>query len=163
MSLADADPTLLWGLIAALGALALIALVIAVRTALWARRLRRADQALLDGEPVDLVEFAVGMEARMERIETDAEHLRDEVLSALGALDTVLRRRAIVRFDAVPDETGLRSSAIALLDRNGTGIVVSAIHTDERTSIFAKEVLRGGPASLDLTEEERRAVAHALR
>jgi hypothetical protein len=162
MSLSATD-TLGLIVVGAVGLLALVALLIAVRTAVWARRLRRADQALLDGEPVDLVEFAVGMDARMERLETDAERLRDEVLSALGALDTVLRRRAIVRFDAVPEENGLRSSAIALLDRNGTGIVISAIHTDERTSIFAKEVLRGGPASLDLTEEERRAIAHAMR
>lgn len=162
MSPADVDPMIIWGLLGGTALIALVGLLLAARTALWARRLRRADQALLDGRPVDLVEFAVGMEARMERIETDAEHLRDEVLSALGALDTVLRRRAIVRFDAVPAETGLRSSAIALLDRNGTGLVISAIHADDRTSIFAKEVLRGGPASLDLTEEERRAVTHAM-
>lgn len=152
-----------WILFGGAGLLALIALVIAARTALWARRLRRAERALLDGEQVDLVEFAVGMEARMERIETDAVHLRDEVLSALGSLDTVLRRRAIVRFDAVPEETGLRSSAIALLDKGGTGIVVTAIHTGDRTSIFAKEVLRGRPASLDLTPEEQQAVSRALR
>ena len=54
--------------------LALVALVVAVRTARWAGRLRRAEQALLDGEPVDLVEFAVGMQARMERLEDDGEN-----------------------------------------------------------------------------------------
>ncbi len=143
--------------------LAIVALVIAVRTARWAGRLRRAEQALLDGEPVDLVEFAVGMQARMERLETDGVHLRDEVVSALGTLDVLLRRRSIVRFDANEDEEGRRSTSLALLDRNGSGIVISAVHAGSVTSLFVKDVLRGGAGSLALTPEEQQAITHALR
>ncbi len=144
-------------------ALAVIALIIALRTALWARRLRRAEQALLAGEPVDLVEFAVGMQARMERIELDGAHLRDEVLSALGSLDVLLRRRSIVRYDATADDEGRRSSSLALLDRQGSGIVISAVHAGSSTSVFVKDVLRGGAGSMALTPEEQQAITHALR
>ncbi len=143
--------------------LAIVALVIAARTARWAGRLRRAEQALLDGEPVDLVEFAVGMQARMERLEIDGLHLRDEVVSALGTLDVLLRRRSIVRFDANDDEEGRRSASLALLDRNGSGIVISAVHAGSVTSVFVKDVLRGGAGSLALTHEEQQAITHALR
>jgi len=143
--------------------LAIVALVIAARTALWAGRLRRAEQALLAGEPVDLVEFAVGMQARMERLERDGVHLRDEVVSALGTLDALLRRRSIVRFDANDDEEGRRSTSLALLDRNGSGIVISAVHAGTLTSVFVKDVLRGGAGSLALTPEEQQAITHALR
>lgn len=143
--------------------LALVALVLAWRTARWAGRLRRAEQALLDGEPVDLVEFAVGMQARMERLEVDSAHLRDEVLSALGQLDVLLRRRSIVRYDATDDDEGRRSSSLALLDRHGSGIVISAVHAGSSTSVFVKDVLRGGAGSLELTPEEQRAIDHALR
>ena len=150
--------------IAAVGiVLALIALILAVRTTRWAARLKRAEQALLAGEPVDLVEFAVGMQARMERIEVDSAHLRDEVLSALGQLDALLRRRAIVRFDATDDEEGRRSTSLALLDRNGSGIVISAVHAGLATSIFVKDVLRGGAGSIALTPEEEQAIQLALR
>ncbi len=144
-------------------ALAVIALIIALRTARWARRLRRAEQALLAGEPVDLVEFAVGMQARMERIELDGAHLRDEVLSALGSLDVLLRRRSIVRYDATADDEGRRSSSLALLDRQGSGIVISAVHAGSSTSVFVKDVLRGGAGSMALTPEEQQAITHALR
>lgn len=143
--------------------LALVAVVLAWRTARWAGRLRRAEQALLDGEPVDLVEFAVGMQARMERLEVDSAHLRDEVLSALGQLDVLLRRRAIVRYDATADDEGRRSSSLALLDRHGSGIVISAVHAGSSASVFVKDVLRGGAGSLELTPEEQRAIDHALR
>ncbi len=143
--------------------LALVALALAWRTARWAGRLRRAEQALLDGEPVDLVEFAVGMQARMERLEVDGAHLRDEVLSALGQLDVLLRRRSIVRYDATDDDEGRRSSSLALLDRHGSGIVISAVHAGTSTSVFVKDVLRGGAGSLELTPEEQRAIDHALR
>ena len=145
------------------GVLALVALVLAVRTVRWSNRLRRAEQALLAGEPVDLVEFAVGMQARMERLERDEAQLRDEVVTALGALDVLLRRRSIVRFDANEDEEGRRSSSLALLDRHGSGIVISAVHAGTSTSVFVKDVLRGGAGSLALTPEELRAVQHALR
>jgi len=143
--------------------LATVALAIAVRTALWAKRLRGAEQALLAGEPVDLVEFAVGMQARMERIEGDANRLRDEVVSALGTLDVLLRHRAIVRYDATGEEEGRRSTSLALLDRQGSGIVVSAVHAGASTSVFVKDVLRGDAGSVALTAEERQAVTHALR
>ena len=144
-------------------ALAIVALVIAVRTARWAGRLRRAEQALLDGEPVDLVEFAVGMQARMERLEADEARLRDEVIAALGSLDVLLRHRAIVRFDANDDEQGRRSTALALLDRQGSGLVVSSVHIGTTTTVFVKDVLRGKSGSLELTAEEQRAVQLALR
>ena len=143
--------------------LALVALVVAARTARWAGRLRRAEQALLDGEPVDLVEFAVGMQARMERLEDDGEKLRHEVVSALGQLDVLLRRRAIVRYDATAEDEGRRSSSLALLDRNGSGIVISAVHAGATTSIFVKDVLRGAAGSIALTPEEEQAIQIALR
>jgi len=143
--------------------LALVALVVAARTARWAGRLRRAEQALLDGEPVDLVEFAVGMQARMERLEDDGEKLRHEVVSALGQLDVLLRRRAIVRYDATAEDEGRRSSSLALLDRNGSGIVISSVHAGSTTSIFVKDVLRGAAGSIALTPEEEQAIAIALR
>lgn len=143
--------------------LALVALVVAARTARWAGRLRRAEQALLDGEPVDLVEFAVGMQARMERLEDDGEKLRHEVVSALGQLDVLLRRRAIVRYDATAEDEGRRSSSLALLDRNGSGIVISSVHAGSTTSIFVKDVLRGAAGSIALTPEEEQAIQIALR
>ena len=143
--------------------LAVAALVLALRMLQWSNRLREAEQALLDGEPVDLVEFAVGMQARMERLEHDESRLRDEVVSALGSLDVLLRRRSIVRFDATDDEEGRRSTSLALLDRHGSGIVISAVHTGSATSVFVKDVLRGNAGSLALTPEELRAVQHALR
>jgi hypothetical protein len=139
--------------------LAVAALVLAVGTARWSKRLRQAEQALLAGKPVDLVEFAVGMQARMERLELDEARL----VSALGSLDVLLRRRSIVRFDANSDEEGRRSSSLALLDRHGSGIVISAVHAGSATSVFVKDVLRGGSGSLELTPEEERAVQHALR
>ena len=143
--------------------LALVALVVAARTARWAGRLRCAEQALLDGEPVDLVEFAVGMQARMERLEDDGEKLRHVVVSALGQLDVLLRRRAIVRYDATAEDEGRRSSSLALLDRNGSGIVISSVHAGSTTSIFVKDVLRGAAGSIALTPEEEQAIAIALR
>jgi hypothetical protein len=37
------------------------------------------------------------------------------------------------------------------------------VHAGSATSVFVKDVLRGGSGSLELTPEEERAVQHALR
>ena len=82
-----------------------------------------------------------------------------------------LRAPCVAAYVAVkqPQEAQNRNRAedmahvLALLDRNGSGIVISAVHAGSVTSVFVKDVLRGGAGSLALTPEEQQAITHALR
>ena len=57
-------------------AVALAGVALALWVVVWMRRVRRAQSALLSGGPVaDLVEFAVGMQARQEHVERRADEL----------------------------------------------------------------------------------------
>jgi hypothetical protein len=57
--------------------------------------------------------------------------------------------------------SGRQSTSIALLDANGSGIVVSSIHHRDQARLYAKQLHRGKP-ELELSPEEDEAVRIAL-
>lgn len=150
--------------------LALVALGLGVANVLvgalflrFIRRIRRAQQALLAGRQVDLVEFAVGMQARMERVEEVAGAIERSSAAARADVARALRHRGIVRYDALRDAGGHQSVSLALLDDEGSGVVVSAIQGREQARIYVKDVVHRSAASVELTPEEHQAVERAGR
>ena len=76
-------------------AVALAGVALALWVVVWMRRVRRAQSALLSGGPVaDLVEFAVGMQARQELVERRADELGALVEQARIVVGGALRSSA---------------------------------------------------------------------
>jgi HAMP domain-containing protein len=148
----------------ALGAAALAALdlVLAVWLLVWTRRIRRSQRALLAGENADLVEFAVGMQARQEHVERVVADAQAALAAAQQRIDHSYSRRSIVRYDALTDAGGRQSSSIALVDEHGTGIVISAIQDRAYARVYVKDVASGKATDVALSPEETQAVAAAL-
>jgi hypothetical protein len=143
-------------------AIAVVGAGLATWVAVWMRRVRRAQSALLSGRPVaDLVEFAVGMQARQEHVERRADELGALVGQARGDVGVALQRVGLQRFDAYDGAEGLQSTALALLDASGDGIVVSAIQDSDSARVYVKRVQAGAAADVALGPEEQAAVAAA--
>ena len=143
-------------------AIAAVGLGLALWVAIWMRRVRRAQSALLSGGPVaDLVEFAVGMQARQEHVERRADELGGLVEDARGDVSIALQRVGLQRFDAYDGAEGLQSTALALLDASGDGVVVSAIQDAGSARVYVKRVKAGTAADVALGPEEQAAVAAA--
>ncbi len=117
--------------------------------------------------------FGSGGERRLDEV-LDAIVRRldraDERLDALtrleGDLEGLMRRGTIrnvgiVRFNPFPDTGGDQSFAIALLDAEGTGVVVSSLHARTDTRVFAKAI-QGGRSRTPLSAEEEDAIRRAL-
>ena len=143
-------------------AIALCALALALWFGVFIRRLRRAQDTLMSGAPVDLVDFAVGMQARQEHVEAEVARLQGIVEQARGDVSAGLHRRALVRFDAYEHASGRHSSSLALLDRGGSGFVVTAIHDRSYARVFVKEVREREPIEGELAPEELEAIAQAM-
>jgi hypothetical protein len=139
-------------------ALAIIDLALAAWFLVWMRRVRRAQRALLAGENVDLVEFAVGMQTRQEQVERAAAEVQSALVAAGARIDRCLAHRALVRYDAYVDAGGRQSTSIALLDDRGSGVVVSAIQDRSYARIYVKDVSLGASADVALSPEEQQAV-----
>jgi hypothetical protein len=143
-------------------AFALAGVALALWVVVWMRRVRRAQSALLSGRPVaDLVEFAVGMQARQELVERRADELTALLEQARIDVGGALRRVGLQRFDAYDGAEGLQSTALALLDSTGDGVVVSAIQDSDSARVYVKRVRGGAAADVALGPEEQAAVAAA--
>jgi hypothetical protein len=143
-------------------AIAVVAVALALYVVVWMRRVRRAQRALLSGAPVaDLVEFAVGMQARQEIVEARAEELAALVERARGDVAAALQRIGLQRFDAYDGAEGLQSTALALLDGSGHGVVVSTIQDAGSARVYVKRVRAGAADDVALAPEEQAAVAAA--
>jgi Protein of unknown function (DUF4446) len=139
-------------------ALALVDLGLAAWFLVWMRRVRRAQRALLAGENVDLVEFAVGMQTRQEQVERASAEVQAALIDAGARIDGCLAHRALVRYDAYVDAGGRQSTSIALLDERGSGVVVSAIQDRSYARIYVKDVSLGSSADVAFSPEEQQAV-----
>jgi hypothetical protein len=149
----------------AAGAIALVALILALVLALRVRRLRGAQQVVLGGGREDLVGHAAGLHEAFaqlnERVEEVAERLEQRMQRAERRLDGAISHRALVRYDAYGELSGHQSASLALLDADGNGVVLSSIAHRDTARLYCKQVL-GGRGEHVLSPEEDEAIRRAL-
>lgn len=75
---------------------------------------------------------------------------------------TSLRRTGVINYDAYDNVGGARSRSIALLDDEGSGLVVSVLVSRSDTSFYLKRIAAGIPEE-PLSPEEQQAVSRALQ
>ena len=81
--------------------------------------------------------------------------------AAVAVVALAVQRVGIVRFDAFEDLGGMLSFAVAMLDKEGSGVVLSSINGRNETRIYAKPVEHGG-SRINLSGEEEEAIRRAL-
>jgi hypothetical protein len=150
----------------AAGAVALLTLLLCALMAVRMRRMRR-DQLLVLGERrEDLVSHAASLQRQFEAlsgyVQDAAERLGQRMGAAEQRLDGAVAYRAVVRYDAYGEMSGLQSTSIALLDATRSGVVVSSIHHRDQARVYAKQV-NDGQSEIELSPEENEAVQLALR
>ncbi len=77
-----------------------------------------------------------------------------------GKLKKTIRNIETVRFNPFPDAGSNQSFAIAMLNDEGNGVVLSSLYARDRMSIFAKPVTNH-TSDHELTEEESTVLAKA--
>jgi Protein of unknown function (DUF4446) len=87
----------------------------------------------------------------------DFAALRGRVEALEATAGRSLQRVGFVRFNAFPDVGSELSYALAVVDRQGSGFLVSSIYSREEVRTYAKAV-RNFTADKDLSDEERRAI-----
>lgn len=74
-----------------------------------------------------------------------------------------LQRIGLVRFNPFEDMGGDQSFALAVLDEHGTGLVISSLHGRDMTRVYSKPVKSGKASGYEFSDEEKAAIAQALR
>lgn len=149
--------------------IAVIALILSVGSLLimsimLIRQTRLLDRykALLTGPAQqDLETLLLAQDGRAN----DLDRRLAEVTARVTALTTNaqlhIQKSATVRFNAFPDTGSDLSFAIALLDANNNGLVLSSLYGRSESRVYAKPI-KGGCSSYALSEEEKSAIARAI-
>jgi hypothetical protein len=154
------------GIALLLGAVALIVaigtLVLTVRAD--RRPLTRSGAAVRSGDlERRVVQLAQRLEVVEREVDDSAARAGESATAAPGTLRTAgvaLSHVGLVRFDAFGDTGGAQSFALALIDDDGDGIVLTSLHSRQTTRLFVKGIRRG-VADLPLSAEEMRAMDSA--
>ena len=149
--------------------LAILALIAAgVALALAVRALRQpADLTPGAARAAELERRLAQLSQRLDALESDVDAQRNGVdgsprvnASPLPRDTAAISRIGLIRFDAFEDAGGAQSFALALMDDDGDGIVLSSLHSRPTTRVYVKAIRRG-VADAPLSEEETRALRDA--
>jgi hypothetical protein len=148
-------------ILALLGA-AVILFVLVIWLWLRQRALFRFHNGIADqAGRVDLPRILEAHQRDLRRLsDLDAAHKeRDDEID--GRLRAAVQRVGLVKFDAFDDVGGGLSFSLALLDDKGNGVVISNLYGRTDSTVYIKDVSRGG-SSHELTPEEKEAISRAV-
>ena len=105
------------------------------------------------------------LEKYMNRVENVVIQ-NSQISKACDILDNnikeCIQKIGIVRYNAFTDTGSELSFALALLDRENSGIVLNGIYSREGSNIYAKPVEKG-ISTFKISKEEEEAIAKAMR
>ena len=73
-----------------------------------------------------------------------------------------VQKVGLVRFNPFKEIGGDHSFSLVVLDGKDTGVVITGLHTRERTRIYAKAV-KNGKSEIELSDEEKKALTKAQK
>ena len=103
------------------------------------------------------------LDAHVDKVYTvarEVDALADRTAVLEAAERKALARVGLVRFNPFEDTGGNQSFALAVMDADGDGWIVSSLHTRAATRVYAKGITGGRPEA-QLSEEENQALRQA--
>jgi hypothetical protein len=148
--------------------LAVLALAVAIGASvglyLMFRQLQRyrRDQHIILGSRgnVDLVEHVSSMDDKLANMRVALEDLTLIARDHDVRIDGALARVGVVRFDAYQDLGGRQSAAVAFLNSQGNGVVITTVVSRDFARMYVK-LLKDGQPDIPLAPEEQEAFDQA--
>lgn len=148
------------------GSIALVALMVATAALLvgitaW----RRAAQGRtpvgpqLDDDP-SMERYVIAQAERLDQLGATVASLTAQAGAWDGVMRHAIQHVGLVRFNPFEDTGGNQSFALALLDANADGIVLSSLHSRTTTRVYVKAIL-AGRSDAQLSAEEVAALRDA--
>jgi hypothetical protein len=144
-------------------ALAAAAIALAVGMILLALRVRGLEarlRLLTRGDEGDLEDVLGAHLDRVHLLGREVERLVARTTRLESGAPRAFQRVGLVRFNPFEDTGGNQSFALALLDAEGNGWVLSSLHARSGTRVYAKAIREGRPEGA-LSEEEAAAIKQA--
>lgn len=89
-----------------------------------------------------------------------------EVRRRLDTLETEgkshIQKVGLVRFNPFKELGGDHSFVLAILNGTNDGVIITSLHTRDRTRVYMKDV-KNGKGLVDLSQEEEKALKNAIK
>lgn len=116
---------------------------------------------LLNGESAqDLEAILLEQEQMIRSLQTQVADLKQQTVSQSQEAMKHVQKVGMVRFNAFPDTGSDLSFAVALLDGEDNGVVLSSLYGRSESRIYAKPI-QGGTSTYKLSDEEKEAIQKA--
>jgi len=122
---------------------------------------RRLDYLTMGAEGQSLEEVLGAHLETVLQVARDVEEIGVRTALLEGASRLHFSRLGLVRFNPFDDTGGNQSFAMAMLDANNDGFVISSLHSRTGTRVYAKAIF-GGVCESPLSTEEEKAVGIAV-
>lgn len=110
----------------------------------------------------NLEESLVVLGKKLKEIETNQEKIDKHLVTIDNRLNKSIRNIETLRFNPFVDAGGNQSFAVALLNDEGNGVVLSSLYARDRMSVFAKPIING-KSSFELTSEEKSVLDKSIK
>ena len=109
---------------------------------------------------VDIVEHVAAIDDKLANMRVALEDLTLVARDHDVRIDGTLSRVGVVRFDAYQDLGGRQSTAVAFLNSQGNGVVITTVVSRDFARMYVK-LLKDGQPDIPLAPEEKEAVDQA--
>lgn len=114
------------------------------------------------GNGRDILELLRDNNKKIEDVELSYKEIKNYIERVDNKTDTCMQKVGFVRYNAFKDTGSDLSFALAILNRNNTGIILNGIYSRETSNIYAKSI-ENGKCEYRLSEEESVALNEALQ
>lgn len=121
---------------------------------------KRLKRFFLGKKGKDLEDTITVLQEEIVKLKTAKDSAEREISMINTKLRKSIRGLETIRFNPFPDQGSNQSFAIAMLNEDGDGVVISSLYSRERMSIFAKPV-QNKKSTYELTAEEKEALSKA--
>lgn len=104
----------------------------------------------------------IGVCQDIKLLKGTADRNKKDIRILYKNMESAIQKTGIVKYDAFNQMGGQLSFSLALLDENNNGFILNSVHSAEGCYSYTKEII-GGKCAIDLGEEEKQALALAMK
>lgn len=137
--------------------------VVVVITLLWILMIEIRLKKIFRGTKArNLEEMIVLIGKKINDFEEKQNIINKHLLTIDSKLNKSIRNIETIRFNPFVDAGGNQSFAIAFMNDEKNGVIMSSLYARDRMSIFAKPIING-KSEFELTEEEKDVLNKAIK
>jgi len=143
--------------------LAILAIVDIVLVFLFLKTRKKIKIFMKGGKVMDIEEIVTEQTKIIREVKNDIKKLSNWNNELQKISDISITKVGVVRFNPFKDTGGDQSFAVALLDSNNNGLVISSLYSREGTRIYTKPIEAGKSINYNLSDEEQQAINKAVK